>query len=376
MVSADEKYSLRREGGTLFVVLSGDWSLEQGIPSRQPLQEAIREKPPVDLCFDASKLGAWDSALVTFVLGLDELVSPMRVQVDCGSLPKGAQDLYHLATAVPEKDTAKGSDSPGFFTKVGLATLALQKDLGAILEFIGELTLSFGRFFTGRAQFRWRDLWLTVQQSGPEALAIVALINLLVGVILAFVGALQLAQFGAEIYVANLVGIATAREMAPMMTGIILCGRTGAAFAAELGSMKITEEIDALKTLGIAPMDFLVLPRTLAFVLMMPLLVVFADFIGIFGGVIISVLVLEIPPEQYIDRTIQAVTLATFLTGVIKSVVFGVLIAGAGCLRGMQTGNSADAVGVSATSAVVTGITAIVVADAIFAVLLNVLGLS
>jgi phospholipid/cholesterol/gamma-HCH transport system permease protein len=212
-----------------------------------------------------------------------------------------------------------------------------------------------------------------MQQCGPQALGIVALINFLVGLILAFVGAVQLTQFGAALYVADLVAVAAVREMACIMTGIVICGRTGAAFAAQLGTMKVNQEIDAFATFGISPLEFLVLPRVLALVLMMPLLCLFADLICISGGFLVSSLMLHITPAYYLNRTVAAVTLTSFLLGVFKGAFFGVLVALTGCLRGMQCGTNAAAVGEATTKAVVTGITAIIAFDGLFAVICSAL---
>jgi phospholipid/cholesterol/gamma-HCH transport system permease protein len=197
----------------------------------------------------------------------------------------------------------------------------------------------------------------------------------LVGLILAFVGAVQLRMFGAQIYVANLVGIAMAREMGAMMTAIVMAGRTGAAFAAQLGTMEVNEEIDALKTLGISPMEFLVLPRILALVLMLPLLCLYSDLMGILGGGIIGIGLLDLSPVQYFNATKSALDLMQFNVGLIKAIVFGVLVALSGCLRGMQCGRSASAVGRAATSAVVTAIVSIIVSDAILTVIYDRIGI-
>jgi phospholipid/cholesterol/gamma-HCH transport system permease protein len=187
------------------------------------------------------------------------------------------------------------------------------------------------------------------------------------------VGATELTRFGASIYVADLVGIATVREMGCIMTGIIVCGRTGAAFAAQLGTMKVNEEISALETFGISPVEFLVLPRMVALILVMPFLCTFADLISIAGGFVVSVSMLDVTATEYLTRTIQAIQLQSFLLGLGKASFFGFIVAGAGCLRGIQSGYSAAAVGEATTKAVVTGITAIVAADGIFAVLCNML---
>jgi phospholipid/cholesterol/gamma-HCH transport system permease protein len=244
-----------------------------------------------------------------------------------------------------------------------------------MLSFVGQATLSLARFLTGRARYRKSDFFVLVQQAGAEALPIVTLISFLVGLILAFVGAVQLQQFGASIYVADLVGIAMVREMGAMMTGIVMAGRTGASYAAQLGSMKVTQETDALTTMGISPLDFLVLPRMLALFFMMPLLCVYSDFVGILGGAAVGVGMLDLSPITYYQQTAGAVSLTDLIGGVFKASVYGVLIAISGCLRGMQSGSSSSAVGEATTSAVVTSIVFIISACGVFAVLFYVLGI-
>jgi phospholipid/cholesterol/gamma-HCH transport system permease protein len=244
-----------------------------------------------------------------------------------------------------------------------------------MLVFIGQACLAFWALLRRRARFQPADLWLTIQECGPEALPIVTLICFLVGLILAFVGAVQLRRFGAQIYVADLVGIAMAQEMGAMMTGIILAGRTGAAFAAQLGTMQVNEEIDALRTMGVAPMEFLVLPRMLALILMAPLLTIYGDVVGILGGAFVGVTMLQLSPTAYLHETLSALAFGDFVKGLVKGAVFGVLVACAGCLRGMQSGRSSAAVGLATTAAVVLGIVSIIVADAILTVIYNALGL-
>ena len=245
----------------------------------------------------------------------------------------------------------------------------------AFVRFVGDAALALGRFLRGKANFRWVDFFGIIQDCGPNALPIVTLISFLVGLILAFMGAVQLENFGAQVYVADLVAIAATREMGCLMTGIIMAGRTGAAFAAQLGPMRVNEEIDALVTMGIPPMDFLVLPRMVALILMMPLLTVYSDLLAILGGAFVGVTMLDLGLIEYLERTARALTLTNFVLGVSKGAVFGVLVALSGCLRGMQAGRSAAAVGLATTSAVVTAIVLIVVAEGIFAVVLNALKL-
>ncbi len=233
-----------------------------------------------------------------------------------------------------------------------------------------------GRALRGKARVRASDLAYLVQQHGIEALPIVTLVTFLLGLILAFVGAIQLQTFGATIYVADLVGVAMVRDMGALITGIIMAGRSGAAFAAQLGSMKVTQEIDALETMAIPAMDFLVLPRVFALVLMMPFLTLYGDAMGILGGGFVGATILHLSPAQYLTQTSDAVNLSHVIGGVVKGTVYGLLLATAGCLRGVQSGRSSAAVGDAATSAVVTSIVSIITACGAFAVIFYVLGIS
>jgi phospholipid/cholesterol/gamma-HCH transport system permease protein len=298
------------------------------------------------------------------------------IQLDRATLPAGLCRLLDLAEAVSEKKGARKEtiDAP-FLERVGNLAIGVNRSLSDMLAFLGDMTLTFGRLLRMKVRFRAVDLLLLIQQSGAQALPIVTLISFLVGVILAFVGAVQLKQFGAQIYVADLVGIAMIREMGAMMTGIIMAGRTGAAFAAQLGTMKVTQEIDAFTTMGFSALEFLVLPRVIALVLMMPLLCLYSDLVGVLGGAAIGVGMLDLSWTTYLRETLNAIGLGDVLGGVFKASIYGVLIALSGCLRGIQCGNSSSAVGDAATSAVVTGIVAIVVACGIFAVVFYVLGI-
>jgi len=266
-----------------------------------------------------------------------------NTRVHWPGLPEGVQRLLSLSTAVPEKkDARKEAARRSFLTMVGESTIAFVQSAREMLAFIGEASVAFGKLLIGKAQFRRSDLTLIVQQCGAQALPIVSLISLLVGLILAFVGAIQLELFGAEIYVASIVGIAMVRVMGAIMTGIIMAGRTGAAFAAELGTMTVNEEIDALTTMGISPMEYLVLPRMLALMVMMPLLCLYADLMGILGGFIVGVGMLDLNAVEYYNMTKASVSLTNLWIGLFHSAMFGVLVALSGCLRGMQCGRSAS----------------------------------
>jgi phospholipid/cholesterol/gamma-HCH transport system permease protein len=364
----------QKEPGVLVVEVAGDWLQRSALPGIAAVQEELAGSPVKALEFDAAGLGRWDSALMVRILALHDLCAQGNIEFRALTLPGGLAKLIALSQAVPEKkDAVRQAETLSFLQRVGDSGLGVWTGGRAMLGFLGESVLALQKLARGRAQFRWSDTFQVIQQCGPEALGIVALINFLIGMILAFVGATELAQFGAAIYTADLVAVATVREMACIMTGIIICGRTGAAFAAQLGTMKVNQEIEAFQTFGISPFEFLVLPRMLALVLMMPLLCLFANVIAIAGGFLVATLMLDVSPVLYLDRTVAAIRLSAFLLGVCKGGFFGVLVALTGCLRGMQCGTNAAAVGQATTSAVVTGITAIIASDGLFAVLCSAL---
>jgi phospholipid/cholesterol/gamma-HCH transport system permease protein len=367
---------LERGTDALRVRLAGDWELGGRLPSSQEVERRLDEPGLRRLELDGAGVGRWDSSLLVFLVRIEKRCRERSIEVDREGLPGGVGDLLGLAFEVPEQTgTGRSSARPPLLERIGLGTRDSLEGARQVVEFLGLALQSLARFVGGRARYRRSDLWLFLQQCGPEAVPIVSLISFLVGLILAFVGVQQLALFGAEIYVANLVGIAMAREMACIMTGIIMAGRTGAAFAAQLGTMTVNEEIDALTTLGISAMDFLVLPRMLALIVMMPLLCLYADAVGIVGGAIIGVSSSDLTVVQYFQQTRDSLGLTHVTIGLVKSSVFGVLVAIAGCLRGMQSGRSASAVGAAATSAVVLAIVWIIATDAVFAVALDTLGL-
>ena len=366
----------RQVKDTLRLRLRGSWKIGARFPSAESIQKQIESSGNIRrVAFDTEKLTGWDSGLLTLLLNLHDYCSKHNIIFDKEGLSEGVSRLITLATAVPERKGArKETVHEPFFSRVGSASVQLWQSSLELLAFIGEATIAFFKLLVGKASFRRSDLFLFIQQCGADALPIVTLISLLVGLILAFIGAVQLMMFGAQIYVADLVGIAMVRVMGAVMVGIVMAGRTGAAFAAQLGTMQGNEEIDALKTMGVSPMEFLVLPRMLALVLMMPLLCIYADLMGVLGGLIVGVGVLDIGLLQYINQTKAALKLSYFFIGIIHATVFGVLVALAGCLRGIQCGRSASAVGDATTSAVVTSIVAIIVATGIITVVCNVIG--
>jgi phospholipid/cholesterol/gamma-HCH transport system permease protein len=377
MAAAGEMSFSRPTDDTLLVRLAGDWTIKEELPSVEEVKKQADSGPPLQrIAFDTQDLGRWDSGLITFLIKLFDQFSQSQIDTNREGLPDGVRRLLDLAAAVPEKkDAHKEAVREPFLVQVGRASMDIARQAGGLVTFLGESTIALGKFFVGKAKFRRSDLWLTIQQCGVDALPIVTLISFLVGLILAFVGAVQLAMFGAQIFIANLVGIAMAREMAAIMTGIIMAGRTGAAFAAQIGTMQVNEEVDALITMGVSPMEFLVLPRMLALIVMMPLLCLYANVVGILGGFVVGTGMFDISFTQYMEQTRLALNLTHFGIGIFKSVIFGVLVAIAGCLQGMECGRSASAVGDAATSAVVTSIVLIVVTDGFFAVITNIIGI-
>jgi len=363
--------------GALRLELAGDWTGSRRPVTADELRRALATAPAVRrLTFDARQLGAWDSGLLTFLLMVGKVCAERQVAVDEADLPEGVRRLIALATAVPERSGTHQEPEPvPLLERVGDRAVDTWRRNLEMIAFIGEAAVAVCRLLTGRARFRRTDLFTIMRDCGSRALPIVSLISVLVGLILAFVGAVQLKMFGAEIYVASLVGIAVVRVMGAIMTGIIMAGRTGAAFAAQLGTMQVNEEIDALATMGFSPFEFLVLPRMLALCLMMPLLCLYADLMGILGGLFVGVFMLDLNVMEYVNMTQASVRLKDFWIGLFHSCVFGVLVALAGCLRGMQCGRSASAVGDATTSAVVSGIVSIIVATGIITLMCNVLGI-
>lgn len=368
---------VRAANGNVVVRISGTWRMRHGMPTARTVDTALTSgAQPQRVSVDASGLQEWDSSLVSFLVGLDEVCQLREITFDRGGLPAGLNRLIELAEAVPEKKDARAAGlRASLIERLGNAALVYGQSAGKFIEFVGTVALAMGNFVRGRARFRRSDLLEVIQGCGANALGIVSLISYLVGVILAFMGAVQLQQFGAAIYVADLVGIGLVREMGAMMTGIIMSGRTGAAFAAQIGTMKVTQEIDALTTMGISPIEFLVNPRMVALFLMMPLLCLYADFIGILGGATVGVTMLGLSLRTYLHETAAAVTMTALLGGLFKATVYGVLIGLAGCYQGFECGESSSAVGDAATAAVVSAIVMIVVSCGIFAVLFHILGI-
>jgi phospholipid/cholesterol/gamma-HCH transport system permease protein len=363
--------AFRRDRDVLVASLSGSWELEQAAPGFSALVAAWSADGQAGdggvrtIAFDTAELGAWDSSLLIFLLQAQDYAEAHTLEFDAAGLPDRATRLLTLARAVPDRVVEAEAPKVSPVARVGNAAISAWDSGVEAVTFTGQVTDSVIRLLLRRVRMRWRDFWVVVQTNSSGALPIVTLIAALIGVIIAFLGVVVLRRFGAGYYVSYLVGYGILREMGALMTGIIMAGRTGAAFAAELGSMKITEEIDAYTTLGISPIDHLVLPRVLGLFVMMPLLVIYANFIAIAGGMIVAVGLLDLTPTQFVGGLLSVVALSDAMLGVFKGGVFGLIIGLAGCMKGLQTGSDAGAVGRSATSAVVLGITLIIVANAL-----------
>ena len=379
-MSSNEFYSLavsHDEVATLTISLVGDWRLQSDLPAAIVLQRYLEDHADTQtLAFDSTDITKWDTGLCTFLFNIIEITNSHNTQINLSGLPEGVRRLIALASAVPQlKEPVTSTDKQGYIEQLGQFVIDGSKGASEALHFIGEISIAMTRFLRGKAQYKPADLFLIIQDVGPRALPIVTLISFLVGLILAYMGAVQLHQFGAQIFIADLVSIGMVREMGALMTGIIMAGRTGAAFAAQLGTMQVNEEIDALKTFGIAPIEYLVLPRMLALILMVPLLTLYGSIVGIFAGMLIAVLAFDVGVFEYYTQTIHALDMQQVFVGMTKATVYGVIIAFAGCWRGMQCGRSASAVGEATTSAVVTSIVLIVVAASILTIIFQVLGI-
>nr|MBS0020219.1 ABC transporter permease [Gammaproteobacteria bacterium] len=365
------------QDGRATLRIAGGWQIHDQLPALEPIASRLEAASELkSLGFQADGLTAWDSGLVSYLTSLIDRCQQRGIAVDPAGLPEGIRGLLRLAYAVPERQGARRTKkSISFVQQVGEQALALTRSTGEIMAFLGEAVLAFRRLLAGQARFRKADLWLNLQEAGADALPIVSLVTFLVGLILAFIAEAQLAAFGAKIYVADLVGLAMVIQLGAVITAIVLAGRTGAAFAAQLGTMQVNEEIDALRTLGIAPMEFLVLPRLLALILMTPLLAIYANLMGILGGAFVANVAGDITLVEYFIETQKAIGWNDLIQGLISATVYGAIVAVSGCLRGIQCGRSASSVGLATTSAVVTAIVFIVIAAAVLTLIFNALGL-
>lgn len=355
---------LADNNGQTTLVFSGDWTQGLAHPEFNEFRDALGGPEITSVVADGGALSNWDSIFMAFLLQCYNTCEANSAKLTTLNMPAGVERLLQVATAVPTHEPATKA-TPSLLEALNPAKLfkVLAADTRESLAFIGEISLALKQLLLGKANTRLVDFRNFCYQAGPDALAIISLTSVLVGMILAYLGAVQLQQFGAEVYVADLVVIGMLREMGVLMTAVVMAGRTGAAYAAQLGTMQTNEEIDAIVTMGVSPMEFLVVPRVLALVVIMPLLTIYADLLGIVGGAIVAG-GMGIAPLQYLNQAETAMTLSHAGVGLFKSLVFAILIGVAGCRAGINSGRSSAAVGQAATEAVVTAIVYLIIADA------------
>ncbi|MCC6748787.1 MAG: MlaE family lipid ABC transporter permease subunit [Deltaproteobacteria bacterium] len=362
----DGLVEVRLHGALAFAEASALWS-ELRARLSPPMREAVR--------FDLSQIASIDGGAMALLVQAkwDLQTAGVRCEFVGGAGTVQAILALYEGDAAPTPRPARVR--PGFLGQLGNATVAALRELQLGLAFLGSLVLSVAGVVRRPRTGNWREVAPIMNRTGTDAVPIVVLINFLVGFAMAFQSAVQLKQFGANIYVANLVGLSMTRELGPLMTAIIVCGRSGAAFAAELGTMKVSEEIDALRTMGFGPLRFLVLPRMLALFLVIPVLTLFADLVGMIGGLVVGVVNLDLTVTGYLNQTGGALRVWDVFQGVIKSGVFGLAIGLISCHQGLATSGGAEGVGRRTTAAVVTSLLAIIVIDAGFTLIFYVLDL-
>lgn len=339
------------------------------------LLEAVQKHKFQTVSVNAEGLKKWDSTLVVVLYELEKECRRKKISVTYQNIPTNLSRLIELAFMVDRKPTKSQGDSLPFLEALGDFGISLWQSINKGLDFISDSLSSIGRWFTAKAIMRKVDFLFALQDCSYKAVGIVSLVSFMVGLILAFVGAVQLKTFGAQVYVASLVAIGMTRIMGAIMVGIIMAGRTGASYAATIGTMQVNEEVDALKTMGIPVTDFLVLPRIMALTLAIPFLVILADFMGILGGGFVGVLMLDIPYQEYYRYTKEALDMTNFLVGLFHGLVFGVVISLCGCYFGVNCGRNADSVGKATTQAVVTAIVWMIVMTGIITLIFEVLGI-
>ena len=369
------KLNFAQHNQTLELVLSGDYLNFDDETALSTLLMTAQQKSIQNIQVNASELKQWDSSLVVVLYRLTALSKSQKKQLKLIDVPKNLERLINLALAVDRKPSLPSSPKLPWLESLGGFGYDIWQSTKKGLGFIGQCLASFRRFIFSKAIMRQVDFLFALQDCSYKAIGIVSLVSFMVGLILAFVGAIQLKTFGAQIYVASLVAIGMTRIMGAIMVGIIMAGRTGASYAATIGTMQVNEEIDALKTMGIPTTDFLVLPRIMALTIATPILVILADLMGIIGGATVGILMLDISAPEYYKYTINALDLTNFLVGVFHGLVFGIVISLCGCYFGVYCGRNADSVGRATTQAVVSAIVWMIVVTGIITVIFEVLGI-
>ncbi len=371
--TALSKYTLSDHNGNLTVRFQGALDAASAAPLILELAPVIKKSLPSSLTLDMADVTYLDDFGALILMELRKSLPPERTAFRLTNVGEKVGEMLSILhfDAIGKIRAPKKPPRPGTFIRLGEKALDGISDLGYIISFIGSVLLALLYTLTHPHKLRTEDTILCMEKTGVEALPIVALISFLLGLIMAFMSSAQLQQFGANIYVANLVGLAMVRELGPIMTAIIVAGRSGSAFAAEIGTMRISEEIDALYTMGFDPTKFLVIPKVIASVVTVPLLTLFSDLFAIAGGLIVGVTMLDLTASAYIAQTITSLSLFDVFWGFSKSAVFALLIAWIGCLKGFLVRGGAAGVGQATTSSVVSSIFLIILTDSIFAVILR-----
>lgn len=376
----DKKYSIRieeRDPGHVVLFITGRISLDDLNNFMSDTQGIINNKLPITLDINLGGVTYLDSAGTLALLKLQEEYAARSIPVTISDVTDQIKDIVNLLTQkshtlpslVPERK------KPTILEQVGEGVFQVRDDFTQIMSFAGELFMALIGSLLHPRSIRWNDVLFYMKRVGLDGLPIVGLISLLMGLIMSFMSSLQLKQFGANIYVASLLAIAMVKELGPIMTAILVAGRSGSAFAAEIGTMIVNDEVNALKIMGFEPTRFLSVPKVLAAVFVVPLLTVYADLFAIIGGLLVGVIGLNLTVYTYLEQTRISIEVFDIVSSFIKSACFAVLIAGIGCLRGFQVTGGAESVGRSTTSAVVSAIFLIIVADSIFAIIINYIGL-
>jgi phospholipid/cholesterol/gamma-HCH transport system permease protein len=357
------------KGQRLTLAISGRLALDNLYSFNAEVETLFQKMIPAALTVDLAGLDFLDSAGALALIELENQARTRSITYELVNPSDKARGIMGLIDpkALTTPPLITGRKTGNFLERVGDETLAVLYDFKRVVTFLGELLGALTHALFHPRAVRWEDVAFYMKRAGVDGLPIVGLISLLLGLILAFMSSLQLKQFGANIYVASLLAIAIVKELGPIMTAILVAGRSGSAFAAEIGTMMVNEEVDALITMGFTPVRFLAVPKVLAAMIVVPLLTLYADLFGIMGGVIVGVLGLDLTVYTYLKETQRSLSLLDIITSLIKSGVFAVLIAGIGCQRGFEVRGGAEAVGSATTSAVVAAIFLIIVTDSAFA---------
>ncbi|MBR4741489.1 MAG: ABC transporter permease [Desulfovibrio sp.] len=365
----------QHHGANMNIAVGGTWQLATPLPeTAQKALQILQTEPITELTLTEENLCQWDSNLLVFLVQIVRSANDRKIALHLNLSPN-LQRLIHLAFEVKAQEGSQRShNEESFLAKIGTSVLNFFPKCADFFCFLTDVLYAFWKFFMGRACMRTQDFLSALHECSIEALPIVSITNLLFGLILAFVGAVQLTQFGAQIYVAGLVGIGMLRVMGAVMVGIVMSGRVGASYAALIGTMQVNEEVDALVTFGFSPIEFLVLPRMLALAIMAPILTLYADLMGIVGGFLVGTMMLNLNPLEYLNATCNMVNFQHAIIGLVYATMFGIVIAVSGCYHGIRCGRSAQAVGQATTTAVVHSIVGIIVMTALITIICNLLG--